>query len=96
MTGPDEERRTLVGLAGRRRRPGRLRRVVDAPRRRRPRTSAADGTLTIMVTNDDGVAAPGIDAVVQGLRALPHTKVTVVAPAHQPERHRWQDHHRDR
>jgi 5'-nucleotidase len=33
-----------------------------------------------MVTNDDGVSAPGIDAVVQGLRTLPHTKVTVVAP----------------
>jgi len=39
------------------------------------------GTLTIMVTNDDGVTAPGIDAVVQGLRTLPHTEVTVVAPA---------------
>ena len=34
-----------------------------------------------MVTNDDGVTAPGIDAVVQGLRTLPHTEVTVVAPA---------------
>src|SRR5580658_1371379 len=37
-------------------------------------------TLTILVTNDDGVGAPGINAVVQGLRALPHTQVTVVAP----------------
>ena len=37
-------------------------------------------TLSILVTNDDGVGAPGINAVVQGLRALPHTKVTVVAP----------------
>jgi 5'-nucleotidase len=33
-----------------------------------------------MVTNDDGVGAPGINAVVQGLRSLPHTRVTVVAP----------------
>jgi 5'-nucleotidase len=33
-----------------------------------------------MVTNDDGVSAPGINAVVQGLRTLPHTRVTVVAP----------------
>ncbi len=33
-----------------------------------------------MVTNDDGVGAPGIDALVQGLRTLPHTSVTVVAP----------------
>jgi 5'-nucleotidase len=37
-------------------------------------------TLTILVTNDDGVTAPGIDATVQALTALPHTKVTVVAP----------------
>ncbi|MGH9017586.1 MAG: 5'/3'-nucleotidase SurE [Acidimicrobiales bacterium] len=41
----------------------------------------AQRTLSILVTNDDGVGAPGIDAVVQGLRALPHTTVTVVAPA---------------
>lgn len=34
-----------------------------------------------MVTNDDGVGAPGIDAVVEALRALPQTEVTVVAPA---------------
>jgi 5'-nucleotidase len=37
-------------------------------------------TLTILVTNDDGVTAPGINATVQALTALPHTKVTVVAP----------------
>jgi 5'-nucleotidase len=45
-------------------------------------TTTAPGlkTLTILVTNDDGVGAPGINAVVQGLRALPHTQVTVVAP----------------
>jgi 5'-nucleotidase len=40
----------------------------------------AQRTLTVMVTNDDGVGAPGINAVVQGLRSLPHTRVTVVAP----------------
>src|SRR5580698_346771 len=37
-------------------------------------------TLTVLVTNDDGVSAPGINATVQALSALPHTKVTVVAP----------------
>ena len=37
--------------------------------------------LRVLVTNDDGVAAPGIDALVEGLRALPNTSVTVVAPA---------------
>lgn len=36
--------------------------------------------LTVLVTNDDGVGAPGINAVVQGLRTLPKTQVTVVAP----------------
>jgi 5'-nucleotidase len=44
-------------------------------------STPATRVLTILVTNDDGVAAPGIDAVVQGLRILPHTQVTVVAPA---------------
>ena len=49
-------------------------------------TSSAGGStkpstsLTILVTNDDGVTAPGIDATVQALTALPHTKVIVVAP----------------
>jgi 5'-nucleotidase len=37
-------------------------------------------TLRILVTNDDGVGAPGINATVQALTALPNTKVTVVAP----------------
>ncbi len=49
-------------------------------------TSIADAastkttTLQILVTNDDGVGAPGINAAVRALSALPHTKVTVVAP----------------
>ena len=36
--------------------------------------------LRVLVTNDDGVGAPGIDAAVQALRTLPRTVVTVVAP----------------
>jgi 5'-nucleotidase len=50
--------------------------------------SAADGAsaarksvLRILVTNDDGYNAPGIDAVVQALVRLPGVKVTVAAPA---------------
>jgi 5'-nucleotidase len=35
----------------------------------------------ILVSNDDGVSAPGIDAVVELLRKLPNVRVTVVAPA---------------
>lgn len=42
--------------------------------------SKPSSTLTILVTNDDGVSAPGINATVEALSALPHTKVTVVAP----------------
>ncbi len=44
-------------------------------------TSAASRTIEILVTNDDGYSADGIDAVVEGLRALPGVHVTVVAPA---------------
>lgn len=44
-------------------------------------TTAAPKTLQILVTNDDGFDAPGIDAVVEGLRALPNVAITVVAPA---------------
>ena len=42
--------------------------------------SSPRNVLTVLVTNDDGVGAPGINAVVQGLRTLPKTQVTVVAP----------------
>ena len=37
--------------------------------------------ITVLVTNDDGVTAPGIDALVQALRGAKNTKVVVVAPA---------------
>jgi len=37
--------------------------------------------LRILVTNDDGFAAPGIDALVEALRDVPGVKVTVIAPA---------------
>jgi len=37
--------------------------------------------LQILVTNDDGFAAPGIDALVQALRDVRGVKVTVIAPA---------------
>jgi 5'-nucleotidase len=43
-------------------------------------SSSSSRALTVLVTNDDGVGAPGINSLVQGLRALPHTQVTVVAP----------------
>jgi 5'-nucleotidase len=37
--------------------------------------------LRILVTNDDGVRAPGIDALVESLRDLRRVRVTVSAPA---------------
>jgi len=43
--------------------------------------SSSDGdVLRIMITNDDGVSAPGIDAVVEAVRRLPNVEVTVIAP----------------
>jgi 5'-nucleotidase len=44
-----------------------------------PATTAGH-PLRIMVTNDDGVSADGIDAVVEALRQEPNVEVTVVAP----------------
>jgi 5'-nucleotidase len=51
-----------------------------------PTTEAAPTTetvvpLQILVTNDDGIAAPGIDALVAAVSAIPDVEVTVVAPA---------------
>lgn len=37
--------------------------------------------MRILVTNDDGVSAPGIDALVEGLLTVPGLHVDVVAPA---------------
>jgi 5'-nucleotidase len=42
---------------------------------------AAAAVLTVLVTNDDGVKAPGIDAMVQALRKVSGVTVKVVAPA---------------
>ena len=44
-------------------------------------TTEAPQTLTILVSNDDGVGAPGIDALVNALSELPDTEVIVSAPA---------------
>ena len=37
--------------------------------------------MHVLVTNDDGVGAPGIDGLVQQLAANPNLQVTVIAPA---------------
>ncbi len=37
--------------------------------------------MRVLVTNDDGVGAPGIDALVQQLAANPNLQITVIAPA---------------
>lgn len=44
-------------------------------------STAAPEPFKILVTNDDGVGAEGIDALVNALIALDDVKVTVVAPA---------------
>lgn len=44
-------------------------------------TAAATKELTVLVSNDDGVGAEGIDVLVKALQAMPDTKVIVSAPA---------------
>lgn len=44
-------------------------------------SSNAAEPLRVLVTNDDGVAAAGIAALVEGLRALPALDLVIVAPA---------------
>jgi 5'-nucleotidase len=43
--------------------------------------AAAQNQMRVLVTNDDGIGAPGIDALVQALGANGNLTVTVVAPA---------------
>jgi 5'-nucleotidase len=44
-------------------------------------TAAPAEPLTVLVTNDDGIGAPGIDALVNALLAVDGLEVVVVAPA---------------
>ena len=44
-------------------------------------TSAPADELTIVVTNDDGIGAPGIDALVTALSELDGVELVIVAPA---------------
>jgi 5'/3'-nucleotidase len=46
-----------------------------------PTSTTTAEKLRVLVTNDDGVTAPGIDALVEALRKLDNTSVTVIAPA---------------
>jgi 5'-nucleotidase len=46
-----------------------------------PTTTEPPEPLRILVTNDDGIGAEGIDALVEALIELPDVEVTVVAPA---------------
>jgi len=55
--------------------------AVSTGAARRSQAAAATRPLRVLVTNDDGVSAPGIDAVVERLRRVPGIVVTVVAPA---------------
>ncbi len=52
--------------------------ATDAPT---TTTTAAATPLHILVTNDDGFDAAGIDAIVEYLRTLDNVEVSVVAPA---------------
>ena len=54
--------------------------VVSEPAEETTTTAAAAEPLTILVSNDDGYAAPGIAALVDALEAQPDVEVVVVAP----------------
>ena len=43
-------------------------------------TTVAHGPLKILVTNDDGVGAPGINELVKELKTLDNVELTVIAP----------------
>jgi 5'-nucleotidase len=53
--------------------------VTEAPVTEAPVTEAPE-PLQILVTNDDGIGADGIDVIVQALLQLENVEVTVVAP----------------
>lgn len=54
--------------------------TTEAPAEATTTTEAAVEPLTILVSNDDGYAAPGIAALVDALEAQPDVEVFVVAP----------------
>ncbi len=48
-----------------------------------PCLAGSPAPLHVMVVNDDGISAPGIEALAREVAADPAYRVTVVAPAHQ-------------
>ncbi|MEI8392868.1 MAG: 5'/3'-nucleotidase SurE [Actinomycetes bacterium] len=54
--------------------------TTEVPVTEAPTTTSAPEPLRILVTNDDGVGADGIDVMVQSLLAMNNVTVTVVAP----------------
>ena len=54
--------------------------TTTAPTSITPPPQSAD-PIVVLITNDDGVGAPGIDALVEALRAQPELELVVVAPA---------------
>ncbi|WP_426573039.1 5'/3'-nucleotidase SurE [Aquihabitans sp. McL0605] len=54
--------------------------TTTTPAAAKTTTTAAAGPLEILVSNDDGYSAEGIDKLVTGLETLDNVKVTVVAP----------------
>jgi 5'-nucleotidase len=56
---------------------------TTAPAEETTTTEAAVEPLQVLVSNDDGYAAEGIDALVAGLQTLEDVEITVVAPLEQ-------------
>lgn len=55
--------------------------TTAAPTTAAPTTEAADEPITVLVTNDDGIGAGGIDTVVNALATLDWVELVIVAPA---------------
>ena len=54
--------------------------TTDAPVTEAPTSTSASAPLQILVTNDDGIGADGINVIVQALLQMENVEVTVVAP----------------
>ncbi len=54
--------------------------LASASAATRPAATTQADPLRILVTNDDGVAAAGIDTLVNAMQNIPNVEVTVIAP----------------
>ena len=51
-----------------------------------------DALMRVLLTNDDGITAPGLNAMRRALLELPDVELEVIAPGLEPQRHRARGH----